>query len=133
MPNVITEDHIERTLVVRLTAGFRYAHLDCLTSDPSDLNDGSGRNDKREVILRGPLRDAARRLNPDVPDAALDDALDRLCDRRVAMSQVLANSEVYDLIRDGIPVEFDNAEGRRQQERVRVMDFREWSATASSP
>jgi type I restriction enzyme R subunit len=125
MPNLITEDQIERALVARLTAGFRYTHLDCHTRDPGDLDDGSGRADKREVILRDPLRDAARRLNPGIPDAALGDALDRLCDRRVAMSPVLANREVHDLIRDGIPVEFDNAEGRRQQERVRVVDFRD--------
>jgi type I restriction enzyme R subunit len=125
MPNVITEDQIERALVARLTAGFRYAHWNCYTSDPTELNDGSGRSDKREVILRGPLREAARRLNPDLPDAALDDALDRLCDRRAAMNPVLANREVHDLIRDGIPVEFDDAQGRRQQERVQVIDFRD--------
>jgi type I restriction enzyme, R subunit len=125
MANVITEDQIERALVARLTAGSRYAHLNCHTSDPADFNDGSGRADKREVILRGPLREAARRLNPDLPEAALDEALERLCDRRVAMNPVLANREVYDLIRDGIPIEFDDADGRRQQERVRVLDFRD--------
>lgn len=125
MPNVITEDQIERALVARLIAGFRYAHWDCYTSDPTQLNDGSGRSDKREVILRGPLREAARRLNPDLPEAALDDALDRLCDRRTAMNPVLANREVHDLIRDGVPVEFDDAQGRRQQERVQVIDFRD--------
>lgn len=125
MPNVITEDQIERALVARLTAGFRYAHWNCYTTDPTALNDGSGRSDKRDVILRGPLREAARRLNPDLPDAALDDALDRLCDRRTAMNPVLANREVHDLIRDGIPVEFDDAQGRRQQERVQVIDFRD--------
>lgn len=125
MPNVITEDQIERALVARLTAGFRYAHLNCYTIDPGDLNDGSGRSDKREVILRGPLREAARRLNPDLPEAALDDALDRLCDRRAAMNAILANREVHDLIRDGIPIEYDDANGRRQQERVKVVDFRD--------
>lgn len=125
MANVITEDQIEGALVARLTAGFRYAHLNCHTADPGDLNDGSGRSDKREVILRGPLREAARRLNPALPEVALDDALDKLCDRRAAMNPVLANREVHDLIRDGIPVEFDDGEGRRQQERVRVVDFRD--------
>lgn len=123
MAKVITEDQIERALVARLTAGSRYASLDCHTADPADLNDGSGRSDKREVILRGPLRDAARRLNPDLPEAALDEALERLCDRRLAMHPLLANREIYDLLRDGIPVEFDDADGRRQQERVKVIDF----------
>ena len=31
------------------------------------------------------------------------------------MSLVAANQEVYDLLRDGIPVEFDNAKGSRKR------------------
>ena len=34
------------------------------------------------------------------------------------MSLVAANQEVYNLLRDGIPVEFDNAKGQKQKERV---------------
>ena len=39
------------------------------------------------------------------------------------MSLVAANHDVYNLLRDGIPVEFDNAKGQKQQERVRLIDF----------
>jgi type I restriction enzyme R subunit len=39
------------------------------------------------------------------------------------MSLVAANREVYNLLRDGVPVEFDNANGKKQQERVRLIDF----------
>ena len=39
------------------------------------------------------------------------------------MSQVRANKEVYNLIRDGVPVDYENHEGRREQTRVRVIDF----------
>jgi type I restriction enzyme R subunit len=41
----------------------------------------------------------------------------------MAMSLVAANHDVYNLLRDGIPVEFDNAKGQKQQERVRLIDF----------
>ena len=39
------------------------------------------------------------------------------------MLLVAANQEIYNLLRDGIAVEFDNAKGQKQQERVRVIDF----------
>ena len=41
------------------------------------------------------------------------------------MTLVAANQEVYDLLRDGIPVEFDDAKGQKQNERVRLIDFNE--------
>jgi len=39
------------------------------------------------------------------------------------MSQILANKEVYNLIRDGVPVDYENNEGKKEQTRVRVIDF----------
>ena len=44
-------------------------------------------------------------------------------DGRQAMTLAAANQEVYNLLRDGIQVEFDNAEGQPQKERVRLIDF----------
>ncbi len=35
-----------------------------------------------------------------------------------------ANREGYELIRDGIPVEFEDAKGRPQRERVHVIDVK---------
>jgi Type I restriction enzyme R protein N terminus (HSDR_N) len=63
------------------------------------------------------------RLNRDIPAKVIDDALERLLDRRQAMSLVAANQEVYNLLRDGIPVEFDNFKGVKQQEHVKLIDF----------
>jgi len=45
------------------------------------LNDGSNRADKRDVILADRLREAATRLNPGIPQAAIEDALEKLLDR----------------------------------------------------
>ncbi|MEY2427302.1 MAG: type restriction enzyme subunit [Verrucomicrobiota bacterium] len=120
MPNFISEDQIERALVQKLQHLHGFDSLDCHTGDPEDLNDGSGRTNKRDVILEDRVREAAVRLNPSIPAKAIDDALERLLDRRQAMSLVAANQEVYNLLRDGIPVEFDNAKGQKQQERVRL-------------
>jgi hypothetical protein len=67
MPNFISEDDIEQALLQRLQHLCGYDALNCFTATPDDLNDGSGRTDKREVILAGRLRAAVQRLNPQAP------------------------------------------------------------------
>ena len=123
MANFISEDQIERALVQKLKHPHGFDSLDCHTQDPEDLNDGSGRADKRDVILVDRVREAATRLNSKIPAKAIEDALEKLLDRRQAMSLVAANQEIYNLLRDGIPVEFDDTRGKKQQERVRLIDF----------
>lgn len=123
MPNLITEDQIEQEILKKLKREYDYELLNCYTVNPEDLNDYSGRTDKREVILADRLKDALVRLNPGIPESAIDEASARLTDKRYAMSPVAANRELDALIREGVPVEFDNAEGQREHERVRVIDF----------
>jgi type I restriction enzyme R subunit len=123
MPNFISEDEIERAMVQKLVQLYSFESLNCHTEDPEDLNDRSGRSNKRDVILLDRVREAAVRLNPSVPTQVVGDALERLLDRRQAMTLVAANQEVYGLLRDGIPVEFDNDNGEPQKERVYLIDF----------
>ena len=123
MPNFISEDQIEHALLQRLEQVHRFEILRCHCKDPEDLNDNSGRANKRDVILLDRVRAAAIALNKHIPHSEIDEALERFADRRTAMSQVAANREVYDLIRDGIPVEFDDEKGERQKDRVRLIDF----------
>jgi type I restriction enzyme R subunit len=123
MPNVISEDQIEQALVQRLQHLHGFDSLNCFTDDPEDLNDGSHRASKHDVILVDRVKEAALRLNPDIPSNVIGDALEKLVDRRRTMSLVAANREVYNLLRDGIAVEFDNAHGQKQEERVYLIDF----------
>ncbi len=123
MPNFISEDDIEVAMVQRLQHVYGYDTLNCFTADPADLNDGSGRTDKRDVILYDRLKEAAIALNPGIPESAIDDALKQLCDKRQAMSSVAANREVDALIRDGVRVEFKDEQGRNRKERIKVIDF----------
>ncbi|UUZ77703.1 hypothetical protein LP414_11930 [Polaromonas sp. P1(28)-13] len=123
MPNFISEDQIEQALLQRLQHVCGFDVLDCHTADPADLDDGSGRLDKRDVLLPTRLKAAALRLNPHIPEPVVDAALARLADRRQAMSLVAANREVDGLLRDGIAVSFEDVQGRRQQEQLRLIDF----------
>jgi type I restriction enzyme R subunit len=123
MPSFISEDQIERALVQKLQYLHGFDVLNCYTENAEDLNDGSGRAHKRDVVLGNHVRQAAQRLNPDIPATAIESALEKLFDRRQAMTLVTANEEIYGLLRDGIPVEFEDMRGVQQQERVRLLDF----------
>lgn len=123
MPNFISEDQIEQALLQRLQHACGFDVLNCFTADPADLNDGSGRKDKRDVLLPQQLKAAAVRLNPHIPVATVDEALTRLADRRKAMSMVAANREVDAMLRDGIAVTYEDENGQRQQGQLRLIDF----------
>lgn len=123
MANFISEDQIEQRLLKELQEKFGFALLNCFTTQADDLNDKSGRSNKRDVILADRLKTAAVRLNPQLPESVIDEALARFCDRRSAMTRIAANRELDGLIRDGIPVEYENSQGKKEQERVRLIDF----------
>jgi type I restriction enzyme R subunit len=125
MPNFISEDQIERALLQKLQHVQGFDVLNCHTEDPDDLNDDSGRTSKSDVILADRMREAAVRLNPDIPESAIDRALEIFLDKRRAISLIAANQEIYGLLRDGIPVDFDDARGQQQKGRVYLIKFNE--------
>jgi type I restriction enzyme R subunit len=94
MPNFISEDTIEQAILKRLHEQFGFELLSCYTSDAADLNDRSGRSDKREVIFAERLKEAAKRLNTGITESAVDESLAKLTDRRYAMSAIAANREI---------------------------------------
>lgn len=83
-----------------------------------------GRDSQHEVVLIHRLRAAVRRLNPaDVPDAAIDEAVEAVTKDRSVMDRVRANREVYDLLRDGHRVEWLDEDGDRRIELLRYLDL----------
>ena len=125
--NFISEDDIEQALIQRLQHLCGFDTLNCFTAQPDDINDGSGRDDKRAVILADRLRIAVERLNPQAPAHAVDQAMGQLLQPRTAMSLVAANREMDGLIRDGVPVTYKpengSQAGQTVTERLKVIDF----------
>ena len=72
MSNFISEDQIEQALMQKLQHLHGFDVLDCHTDNAEDLNDGSNRASKRDVILIDRLREAVLRLNPDIPREAIE-------------------------------------------------------------
>ena len=74
-----------------------------------------GRETTAQVILVSRLRAALERLNPTVPPEAFATAIDSLTRSRSTMSPVAANREVYDLLKNGIPVSVPDRQHRGQK------------------
>ncbi|HQV08426.1 MAG TPA: type I restriction endonuclease, partial [Thauera sp.] len=83
-----------------------------------------GRTSTREVVLVRDLRAALVRLNPDLPDAALDEAVARLSHHDYSRSLLQHNQAFYALIRDGVPVSYRDAHGALRHAQAKVIDFR---------
>jgi len=92
-----------------------------------------GRADTREVVLKRDLRAALRRLNPQLPDAAREAAVDQLTQVDFSRSLLQHNRQFYDHICDGVPVDYRDDQGRLRSARARVIDFRNGIAGDGQP
>jgi type I restriction enzyme R subunit len=89
-----------------------------------------GREAEGEVVIVPRLRTALTRLNPSFPPVAIDTAINELMHDRSAMIPAAANREVYELLKQGVPVSVpDRDRGGQKTERVRVVD---WQDTANN-
>lgn len=84
-----------------------------------------GRDSLKEVVLKTKLLDAIKKLNPDLPEKCFDDAIKELTKSRVSMGELEANSEVYKLIKDGVPTSFTNTDGKEESTKVKIVGFNE--------
>jgi type I restriction enzyme R subunit len=123
MPNFISEDQIEKAAVSLLVETYGYRAINCFTSDVENLNDKSNRSSKQDVVFHDILKASLIKLNPGISSTILDQAMETLTARRSAMNPLSANREIYRLLRDGIPIQFENAEGLTEDSQVRVIDF----------
>lgn len=82
-----------------------------------------GRDNLKDVVLRDRLKMSLEKLNPTLPAHCITEAVDELCKSRASMLPVLANKEVYQLIKNGVPINYKNEEDREENGYVKVIDF----------
>jgi len=108
------------TMALLAELGWQVANLLGEQTGPANPN---GRLSFREVVLPARLRAALARLNPTLPQAAIDDAVAELARDRAAMLPVAANRDVWRLLRDGVPVQLRQANGDAEPAMVRSIDW----------
>jgi type I restriction enzyme, R subunit len=118
MANFISEDQIEKAAVSLLKDKYGYRAINCFTQESDEVADRSNRATKQEVVFLDILKAYAIKLNPAIPEPVIDQAIEKLTARRAAMSPLLANKEVYGLIRDGIPVQYEDSKGKTAREKL---------------
>src|SRR6266704_1260153 len=82
-----------------------------------------GRETDNEVVLVRRLRIALQRLNPDLPHEAIELAIEELTRDRSVLSPANANREIYQLLKQGIPIRISAGEDAELVEAVRVIDW----------
>jgi type I restriction enzyme R subunit len=82
-----------------------------------------GRENKSEVILKRYLRIALEKFNPNLPDAAYQEAMATIEQKVADKTLARINQEKYQLLKDGVPVSFLNKEGELEKRRLTLFDF----------
>ena len=120
--SIASEKAVVELPAVELLQSLGWQHGDLMQEEPGALNP-TGRLSFREVILPARLRAALRRLNPTMPDEALQQAEAKLTEDRSAMLPIAANREVHRLLRDGVSVELRQPDGSLKPDRVWLVDW----------
>ena len=113
----LNESHIEEADIQFFELMLGYKHKDAWEKQLI------GRDSLKDVVLKNDLRSALIRLNPNLPKKCIEFAIDELSKSRASLTPVLANKEVYNLIKNGVPVSYQNKEGREENGYVKVLDF----------
>lgn len=82
-----------------------------------------GRKDTTEAVLTRDLRAAVERLNPELPEAAIDDVVRSVTAQDFSRSLIQHNQDFARMIRNGVPVSWRDPKGQRRDARARVIDF----------
>lgn len=83
-----------------------------------------GRLNKKEVVLKRILMEKLKEFNKGLPQKAYDEAYQKLTEESASKSLAEINLEKYQLMRDGIPVDFINEKGEQiKNKTLKVFDF----------
>lgn len=119
MANFISEDHIEKATIEVFVHNLGYRHINCIDKDTT------GRLNETDILIKPLLKKKLIELNPTLPATAIDEAYEQLCQTRLDKSDLMANKEAYGLMKNGVQVEINNAQGRKEPVTVKVVDFNE--------
>jgi len=82
-----------------------------------------GRANDTEVVLRRDVLAALKRLNKGLPETAYQQALAQVLQDDITKTLIALNEEKYQLLRDGVPVQYRDAAGKLVDKRLRLVDF----------
>src|SRR3990172_9425794 len=99
-----------------------YEHRNCFYEKFGE-NSTLGRETPSEVVLVPNLKEVLFRLNPDLKPESINLAIEELTRERSSLNPVVANREIYKMLKDGVKVSERREDGNEEVETVKVIDF----------
>ncbi len=123
VPHAYTEDQLVEQPAIGLFTTMGWQTVSAMEETFGE--DGTlGRETKSEVVLTARLRASLTKLNPTLPQEAIEAAIEELTRDRSAMSLEAANREINQLCKEGFSVSvYDKKHGGQKPERVRIIDW----------
>ncbi|NVN96991.1 type I restriction endonuclease subunit R [Candidatus Nomurabacteria bacterium] len=125
MPWEYSEDNlIEQTAIQLFLSQLGWDTL--IAYNKESFGEGStlGRLNKKEVVLRRIFLEKLKQFNPGVPPKAYEEAYEKLIEESASKSLSEMNFEKYQLLRDGIPIDYIDHRGEHvKNKKVKVFDF----------
>ena len=113
----LNESHIELADIQFFIKELGYEHIDGWEKKLI------GRETLKDVVLLDRLKSSLKKLNRHLPADCIHTAMYELTKSRATLTPVLANKEIYELVKNGVPVTYKNEAGREENDYVRVIDF----------
>jgi len=126
MSKKYTEDElIEKTCMDMFSNDLYWEVANVYSGETFGKTGTIGRDSIADVVLKHRFISATKQLNPKLPDSAIDKAYEILITSDAAKDFAEINKEKYNLLRDGIPVNYKDGKGIIQKnKRVIVYDFK---------
>ena len=122
MANFISEDNIEQATIQKLVSDNKYNSINCMTAESEILPDGSGRDNKRQVVLPMVIFENICKINPNIPVDTIKTVVQELCKTPTSVDIMQVNYQNYSKIKHGINVEYE-FEGVKKFDRLKIIDF----------
>ncbi len=113
----LNESHIEVADINFFVEKLGYKHINAWEKQLL------GRNSLKEVVLTDKLKTNLIKLNKQIPETSIDYAVSEITKSRATLTPVLANKEVYELIKNGVPVAYKNEQGSEENDYIKIIDF----------
>ena len=121
--NRYTEDYLVEQPAMELLSSIGWQTTNCY-DETFGKESSLGRETASEVVLTRYLRDAIKRLNPDVDVDAIDMAIEEITKDRSSLSMVRANQEIYNLLKNGVPVIYRDEYDEEVEGTVQIVDWK---------
>lgn len=116
---IITEDQIEKATISVFVNNLGYRHINCFVVDETE------RESETDVVIKPLLKKKLKELNKNLSDEIIEEAFNQICLTRFDKSDIHANREIYNLLKDGVQLSINNAEGKQEPVTVKVIDFKD--------